>query len=1073
MKARFNFFMKSIWLIVALLIHGQTTASAGQTWANKHKTAHPAGRQKPDLQKISRQLTEKASPYLRGQAAAPTAPSALSNLTAQGVTGALVSREQFDLSRRFPNCQIEVHESNGTPIFLSGDGLAQASEVRSPASDPEIALTFLDDNKDIFKLIAPRQELQLTSQNEDETGRRHLRFAQFHQGIPIWGKDLAVHIDRDNRIYCFNGRYAPTPALDILTPSISAPQAVTLVEADMQQVMPITVFDAMLQKILDYTAPKATQYIYFDAHNPARLIWHVEIRPNLRDRWFYFVDAGSGAILEKYNATASDGPVTGTARDLYGINRSINVYQAGSAYYMIDGSRPIWQQSQPNVLDDPKGALWTISANNTDLGANARLTHVTSSNSNSWEAGAVSGHYNVGEVFNYYYSKFGRRGIDNKGSTIISIMHVTENGRGMDNAYWNGVAMAYGDGNQAFEPLAKALDVAAHEMTHGVIELTAGLEYKNQSGALNESLADVFGAMVDADDWYIGEDVTKTSYISTGRLRDMANPHNGNGNGWQPAHMNEFRNMSINDDNGGVHVNSGIPNRACYLIGNAIGRAKTEQIYYRVLSSGYLNKQSNFADMRNAAVQASTDLYGASSTETNAVKAGFDGVGILGSGGSTEPTDTPPIQNAVEWIACLEVGSQYLYVVNPINRVPLQISDVPVLRESANPVSVTDDGSYALYVDYQNNLRGVDLTTGVDEALDDSGQWWSIAISPDGRKIAATTNSDYDPKIYIWIADANGDFSDVPVEVDLYNPTSQDNIFDDTVQYADALDWDLSSSFLVYDAFNRVDQSDGGSLDFWAVYLMDVEATVDDLNDWPVIYSIFPPLPEGLSVGNPSFAQTNDSYLVYDFVDFNAEQSQIWAVDLYSGDEGMLFNSGDFYQSGSDLIANPGYAKYSPNDRELVFQWYDHVTSNSMLIGRVPTTDRLNPSGQATAFLQGAMLPVWYAVGKRQLPIGVEDDPVADSQNRLELRNYPNPFAPATTVRYQLPVAGEISLAVYDVAGRQVAELAKGYHAAGAYEARWDATTDKLAAGVYLGKLTLRGETGQSYEYIRKMVFVR
>ena len=91
----------------------------------------------------------------------------------------------------------------------------------------------------------------------------------------------------------------------------------------------------------------------------------------------------------------------------------------------------------------------------------------------------------------------------------------------MDNAYWNGVFMAYGDGAEAFGPLSDGLDVAAHEMTHGIIQHTADLEYKSQSGALNESIADIFAAMVDSDDWLLGEDIVVAEFFSSGALRSL------------------------------------------------------------------------------------------------------------------------------------------------------------------------------------------------------------------------------------------------------------------------------------------------------------------------------------------------------------------------------------------------------------------------------------------------------------------------------------------------------------------------------------------------------------------------
>ena len=159
------------------------------------------------------------------------------------------------------------------------------------------------------------------------------------------------------------------------------------------------------------------------------------------------------------------------------------------------------------------------------------------------------------------------------------------------------------------------------------------LEYAFQSGALNESFADVFGAMVDRDDWLIGEDVIDTNQLSFDALRDMAQPSRRG----QPGHMDQFVELDIDTDNGGVHINSGIPNRACFLIAEAIGREKTEQIYYRILDSRYLNTKSNFSDMRQAARRAAIDLFGDASDELSAVATAFDEVGIVGSAASRRP----------------------------------------------------------------------------------------------------------------------------------------------------------------------------------------------------------------------------------------------------------------------------------------------------------------------------------------------------------------------------------------------------------------------------------------------------
>ena len=171
--------------------------------------------------------------------------------------------------------------------------------------------------------------------------------------------------------------------------------------------------------------------------------WRVEIRPNFRDHWRYFIDGATGAILEKYNATNADGPKTANGTDLLGTTRALNTYQVGDTYYLIDATRKSFnpKSSLPN---DPKGALWTLDAGNTDM---TKVSQVASKNNTWTDPAAVSAHFNLGRVFEYYLDTFGRVGIDGAGSTMISVVHVTEKGKKMDNAYWNGKAMAYGDGD--------------------------------------------------------------------------------------------------------------------------------------------------------------------------------------------------------------------------------------------------------------------------------------------------------------------------------------------------------------------------------------------------------------------------------------------------------------------------------------------------------------------------------------------------------------------------------------------------------------------------------------------------
>ncbi|MFP6642519.1 MAG: neutral protease, partial [Candidatus Latescibacterota bacterium] len=181
-------------------------------------------------------------------------------------------------------------------------------------------------------------------------------------------------------------------------------------------------------------------------------------------------------VVDAYNATTTDGPATASAIDLKGVRQTLNVFDVEGTFVLIDGSRPMFVATQPDVIGNPRGAIVTLSAENQDLTRFTSIAHVVSGD-NSWsDPVAVSAHVNMGAVFEYYLQTFGRLSIDGRGGSMFSVIHVTNEGRPMDNAFWNGVFMAYGDGNVAFEPLAEALDVAAHEMTHGVIQHTVNLE---------------------------------------------------------------------------------------------------------------------------------------------------------------------------------------------------------------------------------------------------------------------------------------------------------------------------------------------------------------------------------------------------------------------------------------------------------------------------------------------------------------------------------------------------------------------------------------------------------------------
>lgn len=245
----------------------------------------------------------------------------------------------------------------------------------------------------------------------------------------------------------------------------------------------------------------------------------------------------------------------------------------------------------------------------------------------------------AGETYDLYHDVYGRSSIDDRGMRLDSTVHY---GHGYDNAFWDGAQMVYGDGDgRLFGPFTGCLDVIGHELSHGVIQHEAELEYRGQPGALNESFADVFGSLVkqralgqsvQEADWIIGKGLFTPSVKGEG-LRSLRAPGTAYddpvlGRDPQPAHMRGY--VRSEDDNGGVHINSGIPNHAFYRAAVAIGGKawdKTGRIWYVALRD-HLRFNTTFRGAASATLRAACELFGETSGEARATLAGWREVGV-------------------------------------------------------------------------------------------------------------------------------------------------------------------------------------------------------------------------------------------------------------------------------------------------------------------------------------------------------------------------------------------------------------------------------------------------------------
>jgi Zn-dependent metalloprotease len=246
----------------------------------------------------------------------------------------------------------------------------------------------------------------------------------------------------------------------------------------------------------------------------------------------------------------------------------------------------------------------------------------------------------LGSTFELYLKAYGRHSINDSGLPLDATVHY---GRDYNNAFWNGEQMVFGDGDgEIFLDFTISVDIIGHELTHGVTQYTANLDYFSQSGALNESVSDVFGSLIkqytlgqsaaDAD-WLIGAGLLAPR-VQGVALRSMKAPGTAYdddvlGKDPQPAHMDDY--VHTSQDNGGVHINSGIPNKAFYLVAEAIGGSAWEragQIWYDTLTGGQLSQRADFAEFARLTAEAARQRFGDDCDEHRAVLDAWQQVGV-------------------------------------------------------------------------------------------------------------------------------------------------------------------------------------------------------------------------------------------------------------------------------------------------------------------------------------------------------------------------------------------------------------------------------------------------------------
>jgi Zn-dependent metalloprotease len=287
--------------------------------------------------------------------------------------------------------------------------------------------------------------------------------------------------------------------------------------------------------------------------------------------------------------------------------------------------------SSPSMFAESAGKNRTVYDAHSGTGQGATVEH-TEGGPQSADVAVNEAYDFSGETYDFYQRVYGRNSINDRGMPLDSYVHWRQNWRC---AQWNGRAMLYGDGDGVrIQRFTKAIDVIGHELTHGVTQYEADLVYQDESGALNESISDVFGSLLkqwklqqtaDQADWMIGKGLFVDENLA---LRNMKAPGTAFPGDDQPSDYNNYVRMI--DDFGGVHTNSGIPNHAFYLAATQIGGNAWEKagtIWYKTLSSG-LSSTSSFKEFASHTVVVAGTLFGSDSNEQKAVRKAWDDVHV-------------------------------------------------------------------------------------------------------------------------------------------------------------------------------------------------------------------------------------------------------------------------------------------------------------------------------------------------------------------------------------------------------------------------------------------------------------
>ncbi|MCP4116556.1 MAG: choice-of-anchor D domain-containing protein [Desulfobacteraceae bacterium] len=842
------------------------------------------------------------------------------------------------------NLDVHYRSATGTPRQIkvttgTASKLRKAMEIHSPGSERDklTSQAFLREQSGLLHLPDPDRQLKLSRYWEDVLGRKHIRYSQMYNGIPVWPAELNVHLDANSNVDLMNGAYVAMPHRLVLNPVLNAGDAEGIA----------------INYNPDFDSPekiKSELIIYAYNSHPIRLAWKVQVLVDAGSDWLVIVDALNGNILKAYNQVKTNA-AKGSGVDLLWQTRSLNIWAGNNMYYLIDTSKPMYYKNS--------GKITVYDMNHYENLNYASFISSTSANS-GWLKDGVSLSYNISETFDYYQQAHNRNSIDGEGGNVLGYVRYKYNEY---NAYWNNdyKAIFFGDA----KPFAAALDIVAHELTHGITSCTCKLVYSDQSGAINEAFSDIFGEMVEnrtngSTDWVNGKLVFGED------SRNLKNPSSVEiipGRGYYyPSKMSEFYHrgspllqMMTDADYGGVHINMTIITHAYYLLteglNGAIGLSKAAKIFYRA-QTVHLVSNSQFIDMRLACIRSAEELYGENSQEAQKVAEAFDAVEILDNQPTPEPEPAPAVSGDDSYIY---VSYNSTYGNYYLARREADLNDGYGRWLSYGPVSrarpsVSGDGTIAFFTDAYKDACFIDTDGKSEEAgMGMAGQISSVAMSPDAQ-LYGFVMLDYTgaPTNQIIVIDLRaGGQSRI---FDLVAPATEGETVN-TVVHADSMDFTSDNRYLIYDAYNILKLADGSQIGVWSIYAIDLvtEQTI----------ALIAPVRD-YDIGFPSISQTTNHLITWDQYAPYSGTSTIVAASLITGKKNVI----------GSVNGGCGVPGYNGDDTSIAYSQTDAWTSTGYSMARQGLArNGYTPSGNSYWDLFNAEFGVIYRRGSFSAPV--------------------------------------------------------------------------------------------------------